>query len=119
VLSGMVQAVGRSTVLPGSNIIAIEEVIVYAIRLASQDEILEAADILRALLTAEQRVSHFDQWFAACMIPIIHPAGHRVNPIVVSDNGRSSLESSDSGYDSMPDLIYPLSPLYIPRSPEA
>ena len=118
-LSGVVQAVGRTTLLPGPNIIAIEEVIVHAIRLAPHDEILEAADLLRALLTAEQRVAHFDQWFAVYIIPIIHPAGHRVNPIIVCDNGRSPPESSESGYDSMPDLEYPLSPLYVPWSPEA
>jgi len=117
--SGTVQAVGWTTLLPGPNIIVIEEVIVCAMRLVSQDEILEAADLLRALLTAEQRVSHFDQWFMVYMIPIIHPTGHRINPIIVCDDGHSQMESSESGYDSMPDLEYPLSPLYIPRSPEA
>ena len=114
--SGTVQAVGQTMLLPGSNIIAIEEVIVYAMRLVSQDEILKAVDLLRALLTAEQQVSHFNQWFAVYMIPIIHPTGHRVNPIIVPDDGHSPLGSSESRYDSMPDLEYPLSPLYIPRS---
>jgi len=104
--------------LSGEHIVAIEEVIVIAMRLASQDEILEAADLLRALLSAEQRIAHFDQWFAVYMIPIIHPVGHRMNPIVVCDDGHSPLGGSDSGYDSMPDLEYPLSPLYVPRSPE-
>ena len=53
-LSGVVQAVGRTMLLPGPNIIAIEEVIVHAICLMPHDEILEAADLLCALLTAEQ-----------------------------------------------------------------
>ena len=119
VLSGVVQAVGRNVLLSGPQIVAIEEVIVISMRLAPQDEILDAADLLRALLSAEQRVAHFDQWFAVHMIPIIHPAGHRVNPIVVCNDGHSPLGSSESGYDSMPDLQYPLSPLYDPRSPEA
>jgi len=105
--------------LSGKHIIAIEEVIVIAMRLASQDEILEAADLLRALLLAEQRVAHFDQWFTVYMIPIIHPVGHRVNPIIMCDDGHSLLGSSDSGYDSMPDLEYPLSPLYDPQSLDA
>ncbi|KIM47245.1 hypothetical protein M413DRAFT_7791 [Hebeloma cylindrosporum] len=114
-----VQAVGRSVTFPGDNIIAIEEAIVLGIRHASQDDILDAADLLRALLTADQRVSHYDQWFAVFMCPLIHPLGHRANPIVLSDNGRSFGGSSDSSYDSMPDLEYPLSPLYNPQSPEA
>ena len=101
------------------NIIAIEEVIVHAICLAPHNEILEAADLLCVLLTAEQRVAHFDQWFAVYIIPIIHPTGHHINPIIVCDNGQSLPESSESGYDSMPDLEYPLSPLYILQSPEA
>ena len=87
--------------------------------LMPQDEILKAADLLCALLTAEQRASHFDQWFAVYMIPIIHPASHCINPIIMNDNGQSSMGSSESGYDSMPELEYPLSPLYIPQSPEA
>ena len=118
-LSGVVQAVRRTTLLPGPNIVAIEEVIVHAICLAPHDEILEAANLLHALLTAEQQVAHFDQWFAVYIIPIIHPAGHRINPIIVCDNGQSPPESSESGYDSMPDLEYPLSPLYVPWSLEA
>ena len=86
--------------------------------LAPQDKILEAADLLHALLMAEQQASHFDRWFAVYMIPIIHPAGHYVNPIIITNNSQSSMGSSESGYDSMPNLEYPLSPLYIPRSPE-
>ena len=53
-LLGVVRAVGHTTLLLGPNIIAIEEVIVHAIRLAPHDEILEAADLLCVLLTAEQ-----------------------------------------------------------------
>ena len=113
-LSGVVQAVGCTTLLPGSNIVAIEEVIIYAMHFVPQDKILEAADLLCALLMAEQQASHFDQWFAVYMIPIIHPAGHHVNPIIMNDNSQSSMRSSESGYDSMPELEYPLSPLYIP-----
>jgi hypothetical protein len=102
-------------VLPGSDIIALKEVIVAGIPRASVEEIAEAADFLGALLTPEQRLSHFDHWFAAHIRPLVHrPQGHPGNPIVLSDNG-----SSDSGYDNMPDLEYPLSPLYIPRSPDA
>jgi hypothetical protein len=114
----MVRAVGRIAVLPGSDIIAIQEAIVGGVRRGSQDEVLEAAEFLHALLMPEQRLSHFDPWFASHMIPLIQP-GHPANPIVVSDNGRPSRRDSDSGYDSMPELEYPLSPLYIPRSPDA
>ena len=53
-LSRVVQAVRHTMLLPGSSIVAIEEVIIYAMHLAPQDEILEAADLLCALLMAEQ-----------------------------------------------------------------
>ena len=116
-LSGVVQAVGHTMLLPGSNIVAIEEVIIYAMHLVPQDEILEAADLLHMLLMAKQWASHFDQWFA--VTPIIHPASHHINPIIITNDSQSSMGSSESRYDSMPDLEYPLLPLYILRSPEA
>ena len=114
-MAGVMQAVGRVGVLPGSDIIAIKEVIVARILRASVDEIVEAADFLKALLSPEQRLTHFNYWFAGHILPLICPLpGQPGNPIVLSDNG-----DSNSGYDDMPDLEYPLSPLYVPQSPDA
>ncbi|KIM37968.1 hypothetical protein M413DRAFT_30615 [Hebeloma cylindrosporum] len=41
ILSRMVQAIGRSIILPGSNIVAIEEVIVRSMHFATLNEVLE------------------------------------------------------------------------------